>query len=245
MTKVKNLKEKTRFLKRLTEKALKYEAYPKGKRWQLGYKNEKGVIEYVGNYSTKIDSQKAANYKNNEIANDGFKEEYFEVDKSIDIYNDYIGRNYLREKGEKDSAYLHRLEEESKNNSKLKKLIEDKEKKGKEYFSEIIYRDAYNYFSKLALSSGKYLHIEAQSIIYNFCEYMPVEIKYFLCYIWEDDDKQKEELVQLIKEEMDNALSDLGYKYIGKTDVLKSKGYEVNAYRNMIYSDVYKKVKDE
>jgi len=227
------------------EKFLKYEVYLKNKKWKLGYKNKKGVIEYIRNYSTKDDAQSDANYRNHKIANDDFKEEFFELDKSIDIYNDYIEENYLRKKGERNSTYLYRLEEESKNNSKLKKLIEDKEKKGKKYFSEIIYKDAYNYFSKLASSSGKYLQIEAQSIIYNFCEYIPVEIKYFLCYIWEDDDKQKEELIQLIKKEMNNALSDLGYKYIGKTDVLKSKGYEVNAYRNIIYSDVYKKVKDE
>ena len=229
------------------EKFLKYEVYLKNKKWKLGYKNEKGVVEYIRNYSTQKEiAQEDANEKNKRIENDDFKEEFFQFDKAIDIYDDYVDEHYPRKEGEGKVAYEYRLEfEEPKKDSKFKKLIKEKENRGKEYFSEIIYRDAYNYFSKLASSSGKYLQIEAQSIIYNFCEYMPVEIKYFLCYIWEDDDKQKEELVQLIKEEIDNALSDLGYKYIGKTDVLKSKGYEVNAYRNIIYSDVYKKVKDK
>jgi len=53
------------------------------------------------------------------------------------------------------------------------------------------------------------------------------------------------EIDKLIKEEVDNVLSDLGYKYIGRADVLKSKGYDVDTYGNMVYSDVYKKVKDE
>ena len=229
------------------EKFLKYEVYLKNKRWRLGYKNEKGVIEYTGYYSTKNDAQKAANYKNNKIANDDFKEEYFEFDKSIDIYNDYIDEYYMQEEGERDSAYLYRLKEESKKDSELKKLNKNKENKGKEYFSQIIYRDAYDYFSVSSslLSSDEYLQIEDPSIIYNFGEYIPGEIKEFLSSIWEDDDEQKEELDKLIKEEANNALEDLGYKYLGKADVLNTEGYEVDNYGNMFYSDVYKKDEDE
>ena len=184
-----------------TEKSLRYEAYSKGDKWQLRYKNAKGVVEYIRDYSTqKEDAQEAANYKNNKIANDDFKKAYFELDKSIDIYDDYVDEHYQREEGEGKVAYEYRLkEEEPKKDSKFKKLIEDKEKRGKEYFAEIIYRDAYNYFSTSSLYSDKYLQekylqIEDPAVIYNFGEYIPGEIEEFLDSIWEDDDEQKEEL---------------------------------------------------
>ena len=44
---------------------------------------------------------------------------------------------------------------------------------------------------------------------------------------------------------MDNALDDLGYEYIGRADVLRSKGYKVDNYGDMFYSNIYKKVKDD
>ena len=229
------------------EKFLKYEVYLKNKRWRLGYKNEKGVIEYTGYYSTKNDAQSVANYKNNKIANDDFKEEWFELDKSIDAYDDYIDEYYRQEEGERDLAYLYRLKEESKKDSELKKLFKDKEEKGKKYFSEIIYRDAYDYFSVSSslLSSDEYLQIDDPSVIYNFGEYIPGEIGEFLSCIWEDDDKQKEELDILIKKEVKNALEDLGYEYLGIADTLNSEGYKVDTYGNMFFSEVYKKVTDE
>ena len=230
---------------RFNEKVLKYEVYLKNKRWRLGYKNEVGITEYTGYYSTKNDAQSVANYKNNKIANDDFKEEWFELDKCIDVYDDYIEEYYQQEEGERDLAYLYRLKEESKKNKELKKLIKNKENRGKEYFSQIIYRDAYKYFSESPLTFGRYLQIEDAFIIYKFCKYIPYKIEYFLGSIWEDYKKQKEEIDKLIEEEVDNALSDLGYEYIGRADVLRSKGYEVDTYDNMIYSDVYKKVKDE
>ena len=127
----------------------------------------------------------------------------------------------------------------------MKKLIKDKEKKGKEYFSKIIYRDAYKYFSESPKSEGEYLQIEDPVVIYNFGEYIPGEIENFLSSIWDDDDKQEEEIDKLIEKEVDNALDDLGYKYLGRADVLRLRGYEVDTYGNMIYSDVYKKVKDD
>ena len=92
---------------------------------------------------------------------------------------------------------------------------------------------------------SEYLQIEDPSVIYNFGEYIPGEIEEFLSYIWEDDDEQEEELDKLIKKEVDNALEDLGYEYLGRADVLRLRGYEVDTYGNMFYSDVYKKVKDE
>jgi len=234
--------------KRFSKKSFKYEVYSKGNRWQLAYKNEKGVVEYTRDYSTqKEDAQKAANDKNKRIANEDFKEEYFQMDKSIDIYEDYVDEHYQRKEGERYFDYQYRLkEEEPKKDSKLKKLFEDIEEKGKEYSSEIIYRDAYDYFSNSLVGEGGYLQIEDPSVIYNFGEYTPGEIEEFLSYIWEDDDdKQEEELDKLIKKEVDNALEDLGYEYLGRADVLKSEGYEVDNYGDMFYSDVYKKVKDD
>ena len=183
------------------EKFLKYEVYSKNKRWRLGYKNEEGITEYTGYYSTKNDAQSVANYKNNKIANDDFKEEWFELDKCIDVYDDYIEEYYQQEEGERDLAYLYRLKEESKKNKELKKLIKNKENRGKEYFSQIIYRDAYNYFSEASLPSedDEYLQIEDASVIYNFCKYISYKIEYFLGSIWEDYKKQKEEIDKLIE----------------------------------------------
>ena len=231
--------------KRFSKKSFKYEVYSKGNRWQLAYKNEKGVVEYIRDYSTqKEDAQKAANDKNKRIANEDFKEEFFEFDKSIDVYDDYVDEHYGQEEHESYLSYQNRLEEEFKKDSKLRKLFKDKEEKGKEYFSQIIYRDACNYLNNSSLPSdeSEYLQIEDPSIIYNFGEYIPGEIEEFLSSIWEDEDEQKEELDKLIKKEVDNALDDLGYEYLGRADVLKSEGYEVDDYGNMVYSDVYKKV---
>ena len=228
-------------------KSFNYEVYPKGKRWQLGYKNEKGIIEYTRDYSTKEDAQRIASYKNNEIANDDFKKEYFELEKSIDVYNDYIDEHYPQRENEVSAAYEYRLEfEEPEKDSEFKKLIKEKEDRGKEYFSQIIYRDAYDYFSVSSslLSSDEYLQIDDPSVIYNFGEYIPGEIKEFLSCIWEDDDKQKEELDILIKKEVKNALEDLGYEYLGIADTLNSEGYKVDTYGNMFFSEVYKKVED-
>ena len=230
------------------EKSLNYEAYSKGDKWQLGYKNAKGVVEYTRDYSTKDDAQKAADYKNKRIANEDFKEELFQLDKSIDIYDDYIDEYYPQKKDEIYFLYIYRLEEEEfKKDSKLKKLIEDKEKRGKEYFSQIIYRDIYDYFSVSSslLKDDEYLQIEDPDVIYNFGEYIPDEIEDFLSSIWDDDDKQEDEIDKLIKKEVNNVLDDLGYEYLGRADVLKSEGYEVDTYDNMIYSNVYKKLKDE
>ena len=127
----------------------------------------------------------------------------------------------------------------------MKKLSKSAlENRGKEYLSKIIYRDACNYFSSL-IHNSEYLQIEDPSIIYNFGKYIPSEIEEFLSSIWEDEDKQKQELDKLIKAEVNNALEDLGYEYLGIADVLKSEGYEVDNYGDMFYSEVYKKVKDE
>ena len=128
-------------------------------------------------------------------------------------------------------------------------LFRSKEKRGKEYFAEIIYRDAYNYFSTSSLYSEKYLQekylqIEDPAVIYNFGEYIPDEINDFLDSIWEDDDEQEEELDKLIKEEANNALEDLGYKYLGRADILRLRGYEVDDYGDIFFSEVYKKNKE-
>jgi len=246
MTKVKSFKVKSGAK---TEKSLRYEVYLKDKGWQLGYKNAKGVVEYIRDYSTqKETAQEDANYKNKRIENDDFKEEFFQFDKSIDIYDDYVDEHYPRKEGEGKVAYEYRLkEEEPKKDSKFKKLIEDKENKGKEYFSQIIYRDVYDYFSVSSslLKDDEYLQIEDPDVIYNFGEYIPDEIEDFLSSIWDDDDKQEDEIDKLIKKEVNNVLDDLGYEYLGRADVLKSEGYEVDTYDNMIYSNVYKKLKDE
>ena len=126
----------------------------------------------------------------------------------------------------------------------MKKLSKSAlENRGKEYLSKIIYRDACNYFSSL-IHNSEYLQIEDASIIYNFSKYIPFEIEEFLSSIWEDKDKQKEELNKLIKAEVNNALEDLGYEYLGIADVLNMEGYDVDTYGEMFYSEVYKKKKN-
>ena len=133
--------------------------------------------------------------------------------------------------------------EEPEKDNQFKNIIKAKENRGKEYFSKIIYRDACNYFSSL-IHNSEYLQIENPSIIYNFGKYIPSEIKEFLSSIWEDEDKQKKELNKLIKAEVNNALEDLGYCYLGIADVLNMEGYDVDTYGEMFYSEVYKKKKN-
>jgi len=126
----------------------------------------------------------------------------------------------------------------------LKKLSKSAlENRGKEYLSKIIYRDACNYFSSF-LQTSEYLQIEDPSIIYNFGKYIPSEIKEFLSSIWEDEDKQKQELEKLIKKQVNNTLEDLGYCYLGIADVLNMEGHSVDTYGEMFYSEVYKKKKN-